>query len=69
MVASVVSEALKCARERAAAKGHAPGHFNDGTAPGYRMGLERAARVCEEMDEHAFPFSCAAAIRALGDGA
>lgn len=35
---SVVSESLKCARDRAAAMGHAPGHFDQGVVPGYRMG-------------------------------
>jgi hypothetical protein len=42
---SVISEALKCARERAAVRGHAPGHFNDGVAPGYRMGKVTVQRA------------------------
>lgn len=45
---SVVSEGLKCARERAAAMGHAPGHFEDGVAPGYRMGKVTVQRARSE---------------------
>jgi hypothetical protein len=42
---SVISEALKCARDRAAAMGHAPGHWDSGVAPGYRMGKVTVARA------------------------
>jgi hypothetical protein len=55
---SVISESLKCARERAAAMGHAPGHFNDGTAPGYRMGkvtVQRGPAGVERVWERQHP--------------
>jgi hypothetical protein len=35
---STISKALTSLRDYAARRGHAPGHFSDGTAPGYRMG-------------------------------
>ena len=35
---SSVNEAIATYRKEAARRGHAPGHFNDGVAPGYRMG-------------------------------
>jgi hypothetical protein len=55
---SVISEGLKCARERAAAMGHAPGHFNDGVAPGYRMGnvtVQRGPDGVERVWERQHP--------------
>lgn len=35
---NAVWESLDCYKKAAARHGHAPGHFDDGTAPGYRMG-------------------------------
>jgi len=35
---STVIEAIQAARRRAALEGHAPGHFDSGTAPGFVMG-------------------------------
>lgn len=45
-------------RKRAAAAGHAPGHFNDGTAPGYRMGkvtIQRGPEGVERVWERQHP--------------
>lgn len=42
---SVISEALKCAKDRAAAHGHAPGHWDSGVASGYRMGKVTVQRA------------------------
>lgn len=38
------ADAVARVRKRAALKGHAPGHFNDGVAPGFRMGLVTVQR-------------------------
>jgi hypothetical protein len=42
---TAVSDSLKALRSYAARRGHAPGHFNDGTAPGYRMGKVTVQRA------------------------
>lgn len=55
---TVITGALRSARERAAAMGHAPGHFNDGVAPGYRMGkvtVQRANGQVERVWERQHP--------------
>jgi hypothetical protein len=71
---SVISEALKCARERAAAMGHAPGHFDQGVAPGYRMGKvtfrrKASGEVLEYWDrQHPDGRMSEAELRAFVDG-
>lgn len=58
VVQSVVSESLKRAREAAARAGRAPGHFNDGVAPGYLMGkvtVQRGPNGVERVWERQSP--------------
>jgi hypothetical protein len=67
---SAISEALKRARANAARYGHAPGHFNDGTAPGYRMGkvtIQRGPAGVERVWERQHPDDVAlrAAVEAM----
>lgn len=55
---SSVSEALARVRKRAARRGHAPGHWNDGVAPGYRMGkvtIQRGPAGVERVWERQSP--------------
>lgn len=54
----VVDDMVRGLRKKAAADGHAPGHFNDGVAPGYRMGkvtIQRANGVVERVWERQHP--------------
>lgn len=51
-------EALDRYKKKAAKHGHAPGHFDDGVAPGYRMGkvtIQRANGVVERVWERQHP--------------
>ncbi|MFN4296818.1 MAG: hypothetical protein ACK4FB_08240 [Brevundimonas sp.] len=53
-----VRKVLADVRKRAAEKGHAPGHWNDGTAPGYRMGkvtVQRGPGGVERVWERQHP--------------
>lgn len=55
---NAVAEKMATLRKRAAAKGHAPGHWNDGTAPGYRMGkvtVQRGPDGVERVWERQHP--------------
>ena len=53
-----VSHQIAAVRVKAAAGGYAPGHFDDGVAPGYRMGkvtIQRANGVVERVWERQHP--------------
>jgi hypothetical protein len=55
---SNVSRVVKAISRRAAAKGMAPGHWEDGTAPGYRMGkvtIQRSPKGVERVWERHLP--------------
>ena len=55
---SAISDALARYRKTAAKHGHAPGHFDDGVAPGYRMGkvtIQRANGLVERVWERQHP--------------
>ena len=55
---STVRRGIEIAQRKAAIKGHAPGHFNDGVAPGYRMGkvtIQRSAAGVERVWERQHP--------------
>lgn len=54
----LVSRGIMSAKTKAAAHGAAPGHFNDGTAPGYRMGkvtIQRGPSGVERVWERQHP--------------
>lgn len=60
-------------KKAAALHGHAPGHFNDGTAPGYRMGkvtVQRGPNGVERVWERQHPDAEAQAerLQAIRDG-
>ena len=44
VASNAIWEPLDRYRKEAARRGHAPGHFEDGVAPGYRMGLVTVQR-------------------------
>jgi hypothetical protein len=53
-----IGDAVRGVREKAAKAGHAPGHFNDGVAPGYRMGkvtVQRGPLGVERVWERQHP--------------
>lgn len=53
-----VSKSIRSYRREAARRGQAPGHFNDGTAPGYRMGkvtIQRGPAGVERVWERQHP--------------
>jgi hypothetical protein len=55
---NAVFEAVAAIKKKAASKGHAPGHFNDGVAPGYRMGkvtVQRGPQGVERVWERQHP--------------
>ncbi|WP_300573631.1 hypothetical protein [Phenylobacterium sp.] len=55
---SRVDGIVQAVRKRASSLGRAPGHFNDGVAPGYRMGkvtVQRANGVVERVWERQHP--------------
>lgn len=55
---SAISDAMLRYRKMAAKHGHAPGHFDDGTAPGYRMGkvtIQRGPGGVERVWERQHP--------------
>lgn len=55
---NAVAEKMAAMRKRAAKAGRAPGHFNDGTAPGYRMGkvtIQRGPEGVERVWERQHP--------------
>ena len=57
---SSISDAISRLRIRAAREGYAPGHFTDGTAPGYRMGkvtIQRSNGLVERIWERQHPTS------------
>lgn len=57
-VKSNISDVLGRLRKRSARNGHAPGHFNDGTAPGYLMGkvtIQRGPNGVERVWERQHP--------------
>jgi hypothetical protein len=59
LATNAVHEQYHAARKKLAKHGHAPGHFNEGVAPGYRMGLvtvqRGAAGVVERTWERQSP--------------
>lgn len=65
---SSVQEAADRYHKEAARRGHAPGHFNDGVAPGYRMGkvtVQRGPNGVERVWERQSPDAEAQAERLL----
>ena len=63
---SSVNEAIATYRKEAARRGHAPGHFNDGVAPGFLMGkvtIQRGPSGVERVWERQSPDSEAQAER------
>ena len=65
---SSVQEAADRYHKEAARRGHAPGHFNDGVAPGYRMGkvtVQRGPGGVERVWERQSPEAEAQAERLL----
>lgn len=55
---NAVWEAMDRYKKRSAAEGHAPGHFDDGVAPGYRMGkvtIQRGPAGVERVWERQSP--------------
>jgi hypothetical protein len=65
---SSVQEAADRYQKEAARRGHAPGHFNDGVAPGYRMGkvtVQRGPNGVERVWERQSPDAEAQAERLL----
>ena len=65
---STVGEAADRYHKEAARHGHAPGHFNDGVAPGYRMGkvtVQRGPNGVERVWERQSPDAEAQAERLL----
>jgi len=55
---NAVHEQYHAARKKLAAAGHAPGHFNDGVAPGYKMGkvtVQRGPGGVERVWERQHP--------------
>jgi hypothetical protein len=55
---NAVRESMGCLRRKAARQGHAPGHWDDGVAPGYVMGkvtVQRAGGAVERTWERQHP--------------
>ena len=68
---SSVRRGIEAAQRKAALHGHAPGHFNDGVAPGYRMGkvtIQRSAAGVERVWERQHP-ELDGALRRIGEAA
>lgn len=58
VVVNCVNEAYQASKKKLAKVGRAPGHFNDGTAPGYRMGkvtVQRGPGGVERVWERQHP--------------